>query len=90
MYLKAPRDKFYHYVAGAAVAVVANRLCHGVIFRNSSHRKLLSNLCGLGSAVLAGALKEVYDSRTGGNVESKDFWVTGMGGAVVSLRFILF
>lgn len=85
-----PRDKFYHYTAGASAALVANRICYGIVFKKNKHRKLFSNLCGLGSAALAGGLKELYDSKTGGTVEFNDFAATTLGGAVVTLRFTLF
>lgn len=91
MYKYAPRDKFYHYVAGASAALAANRFCYEVVFKNNEHRKKYSDICGVGAAALAGALKEFYDSRTPGHtVDFKDFAATAAGGAVISMRFILF
>lgn len=87
-YAELPRDKFYHYVAGAATSVVANRVCDAWIFKNYPDKKWLSALCGVGSSMLVGGLKELYDSKHGGTVEFDDFLATSAGGAVVTLHFV--
>ena len=42
------------------------------------------------ASISVGILKELYDSRTGGTVESRDVLATMMGGALVTVTIPLF
>ncbi len=92
---KLPKDKKYHFYAGALTGAVA-----GVWCKRSSRAQSVTNprkrnfLCSLGAASVVGVLKEVYDNTEDssgekrGNVEAKDALITAAGGAVMGLTFL--
>lgn len=70
MNLKTLSDKTLHFLAGAAVALVAMLLTGSPIVASVA-------------AVAAGAGKEAYDWRRGGVVDAEDFVATVMGGVLI-------
>ena len=62
-----PQDKANHLAYGLAIFCIVG---------------LVSPIAGLAAAVIAGALKEAYDSTGRGNVEFLDFVATAAGGAI--------
>lgn len=70
------RDKLYHYIAGNLV---------GAFFGIS----LGMGFWAFVPAFFVGFAKEMLDSWTGGKFDFRDLFATVLGGAVVSLCFIL-
>jgi uncharacterized protein YfiM (DUF2279 family) len=63
------KDKYLHLAGGFLVAFTVSALTDGFNY-------------GLGSGILAGVGKEVYDSYNGGQVSAKDFTITSVGGLI--------
>jgi len=65
-------DKKKHFTSGRAIGIMGEAICEQL-----NIKKLY--LCRIGSASLAGILKEVYDSTGRGNVEVNDALATTAG-----------
>ena len=75
-------DKLLHFIAGLLIAeVTAGALSHWT--------KLYSLIIGLVASVVAGWLKEWWDSKHGGVVSDKDFVATVIGGSVGTLVMLI-
>jgi len=72
--MKLPIDKQAHFLAGYAISATA--------------LMLLPYGCGLALAVIAGAIKELYDYASGkGTADQWDAIATGIGGLVGEIIF---
>lgn len=75
-------DKLLHFIVGLLVAeVVSGALSH--------FARLYALIVGLVVSVIAGYLKELWDSKHGGVSSDKDFLATIIGGAVGTLLMLI-
>lgn len=84
--VEAEDDKKKHYLVGAVIGGTMTELAK-IYFKGDEHQKIKSFLVGAGSAILAGVLKEVYDSKGHGTVDAMDAVYTAVPGALIALRF---
>ena len=75
-------DKLLHFIAGLLIAeVVAGAFSH--------FARLYALIIGLVASVVAGYLKEMWDSKHNGVVSDKDFVATVIGGSVGTLVMLI-
>ena len=79
------KDKQIHFAAGMVASTVGY---HWSYKRHGN--KSRAQITGMLTSISVGILKELYDSKTGGTVESRDVLATMMGGAVVTVTIPLF
>jgi hypothetical protein len=80
------RDKINHFTAGYIIGYAGN-----VSIYEITKNKHIAFVSGIGLSILAGHLKEVYDSKHGGIYNKNDFIATSSGGIVGSftIRIII-
>jgi len=83
-YFQAESDKKKHFLAGALIAAGTTKLCEKII--DGGKDSVVCALSGAGAALIAGLLKEAYDSTGRGNVDAMDAVYTFVPGALVSFR----
>lgn len=75
------QDKIYHFTAGAASSMIGYSYVY-----NKTEDELKASLAGFGLSILAGALKETYDSTLSGNkFDLEDLRATALGGLTVTV-----
>lgn len=80
------QDKVLHFGAGAVVGGVAYAVTYDV-----TKNKTKAVLASIGSSLLIGLGKELYDSRKGGTgFDNADLLATGLGGFTAGITINLF
>ena len=79
------KDKQAHFAAGIAAGALGYHWSY-----KRHNNKSRAQITGMLTSISVGILKELYDSKTGGTVESRDVLATMMGGAVVTVTIPLF
>ena len=79
------KDKQMHFAAGMVASAAGY---HWSYKRHNNKTRAL--LTGMLTSISVGILKELYDSKTGGTLESRDVLATTMGGAIVTVTIPLF
>ena len=79
------KDKQLHFTAGA----IAGGLGYAWSYDKHKNKKK-AFIAGVCSSFAVGFVKELYDSRTGGTVESRDVAATTLGGLTIGFTIPLF
>ena len=79
------KDKQIHFAAGIAAGALGYHWSY-----KKHNNKTRAQITGMLTSISVGILKELYDSKTGGTVESRDVLATMMGGALVTVTIPLF
>tara|TARA_B110000444_G_scaffold229056_1_gene235287 strand:- start:330 stop:677 length:348 start_codon:yes stop_codon:yes gene_type:complete len=79
------KDKQLHFTAGLLLGGIGYQWSYS---KYKNKRRAI--ITGLSVSLLAGATKEIYDSRRGGPFDSRDMLATGMGGMFINLTIPLF
>ena len=79
------KDKQAHFVAGMVASAAGYHWSY-----KRHNNKTRARLTGMLTSISVGILKELYDSKNGGTVESRDVLATMMGGALVTVTIPLF
>ena len=81
-----PEDKKLHFAAGA----LASTTGYTYVWQKTKDKKK-AMLAGIGTAILAGTIKELVDSSQPNNsFDTKDLAATALGGITVSVTINLF
>ena len=81
-----PKDKKLHFAAGA----LASTTGYTYVWQKTKDKKK-AMLAGIGTAILAGTIKELVDSSQPNNsFDTKDLAATALGGITVSVTINLF
>ncbi len=81
----AEPDKRKHAIYGTLIGYGAKKICENFIFKKNN--KITCALTGAGAALLAGIVKELYDSTGRGNVDAMDAVYTFVPGALISFSY---
>ena len=71
-----PKDKLYHFLAGFFISALIGIPTYPAI--------------GFACAVVAGALKEIYDRRNVGRFDWADLFATVIGGGLAAIELVIF
>ena len=81
-----PKDKQLHFAAG----IVASSTGYGYVWNKTKDKKK-ALIAGIGTAILAGTAKEIFDSRQSDNrFDVKDLAATTLGGITIGVTINLF
>jgi len=81
-----PRDKQLHFAAGT----IAGATGYTYVWQKTKDKKK-AMLAGIGTALLAGTVKELIDSTQNNNYfDTKDLAATALGGVTISVTINLF
>ena len=81
-----PKDKQLHFAAGTITGALGYEYVYG---KTKDRNK--ATLAGVGTAILAGIIKETIDSRQYKNkFDTKDLTATALGGITISFTINLF
>ena len=81
-----PKDKQLHFAAG----MIASSTGYGYVWNKTKDKKK-ALIAGIGTAILAGTAKEIFDSRQSDNTfDVKDLTATTLGGITIGVTINLF
>ena len=81
-----PKDKQLHFAAG----MIASSTGYGYVWNKTKDKKK-ALIAGIGTAILAGTAKEIFDSRQYNNTfDVKDLTATTLGGITIGVTINLF
>ena len=81
-----PKDKQLHFAAG----VIAGSAGYTYTWQKTKNKNK-ATLAGIGTALLAGTVKEIFDATESGNkFDTKDLAATALGGITISVTINLF
>ena len=81
-----PQDKQLHFAAG----MIASSTGYGYVWNKTKDKKK-ALIAGIGTAILAGTAKEIFDSKQSDNkFDVKDLTATTLGGITIGVTINLF